>query len=144
MVALCLIQKRTRFFLTQPLTIFYPMKDSRNLFLEKKPSFPYAFFFSEFSLVYYVYLFFHFTRLLSFFKSRHPQIFGACGLRFIYIYIYIYIYKTGFSTNIPLPRSDNVEKQGIEGRMVPNSKLSITMCQKLEIWGKKKRKKKFS
>ena len=41
MVVLRLIQKQTRLFLTQPLAIFYQLKDSRDTFLEERPCFSY-------------------------------------------------------------------------------------------------------
>ena len=41
LVLLHLIQRQTRLFLTQPLTIFYPLKDLKNVFF-KKPCFSYA------------------------------------------------------------------------------------------------------
>ena len=61
-----LIQKRTRLFLTEPLTIFYPLKDLKNLFLEKNIDFHMQLFNPfRISLGLLIYLLLHFNVLFS-------------------------------------------------------------------------------
>ena len=59
MAVLRLIQKQTR------LTLFYPLKDSKNLFYKKTPFSCNSLILSEFPFVYY--LFFHFNMYVHFF-----------------------------------------------------------------------------
>ena len=102
-----LIQKQTRLFLTQPSTIFYPLKDSEKPLFRKKKNFQMQFFnpfkvsfglLSAFVLIYYFHFFFLFCTL------RHPRfsVPGDCDflvysatLYTLYINIYVCIYIYG-------------------------------------------------
>ena len=79
-----LIQTQTRLLLTQPLTLFYALKDLKNLFFRRKTLFfiSNSLIISEFPLVCYIYLLFHFNLLFSFsffafFVLQTPYIYSA-------------------------------------------------------------------
>ena len=79
-----LIQTQTRLLLTQPLTLFYALKDLKNLFFRIKTLFfiSNSLIISEFPLVCYIYLLFHFNLLFSFsffafFVLQTPYIYSA-------------------------------------------------------------------
>ena len=61
LVLLRLIQRQSRLFLTQPLTIFYPLKDSNNLFFKKT-----LFFHMQFIESFQINFFFVFPGTLNF------------------------------------------------------------------------------
>ena len=85
LVVLLLIQKQTHLFLTQPLTIFYPLKDSKTLFF-KNLVFSYAIYLILSDLLLFVVV----VVVLLFFVFPGTLIFFLVYCVILYINIFIY------------------------------------------------------